>query len=256
MQEEYQQYGYLVQRNFFPAQTLDHIEPVVRRFHKQWMAANKQYYDTGSINSAYLSHRDAMSKEDRAALFSFIACGALAALARALIPTGPAFLNTQLFFDPRDPQQKNYWHRDIQYSPHTAAEQEARLATTIALHFRVPLADERGIELVPGSHVRWDNDEEFDTRMGRNSRTPSGTLTRGLAIPLRREDLLVFSGNMIHRGLYGGNRFALDIMFTDTDPEVLQHAHAACLPDEEAARSLVNGDLFERTRKALTKNGP
>ena len=33
----------------------------------------------------------------------------------AVIPENPAFMNTQLFFNPVNPQQKDFWHRDCQY---------------------------------------------------------------------------------------------------------------------------------------------
>ena len=33
----------------------------------------------------------------------------------SVIPTNPAFMNTQLFFNPINPAQKDFWHRDCQY---------------------------------------------------------------------------------------------------------------------------------------------
>lgn len=257
MKEEYQQSGYLLKRDFFTGPELDAVEPILRRFHEQWLTRYRQYYETGSINSAYITHRDSLPTEDRATLFAFIASEKMAGLARALIPSGPAFMNTQLFFDPLNEAQENYWHRDIQYTPHSVEEQQKRIARSNALHFRVPLVDERGIELIPGTHTRWDDATEFETRMGENGRTPSDDLPGGKAIPLKRGDLLVFSGNMIHRGLYGGDRFTFDILFADADPEMLQYADPACLPNEEELETLPNRDLFDTALNALSQEtGP
>ncbi len=258
MQTEYQQHGYVLRRDFFTRQELDGIEPAIRRFHDRWLGENQRAYEAGSINSAYLTHSAMMDGPDRAALFAFMASDKLTAAARALITKGPAFLNTQLFFNPCNEAQKNYWHRDIQYTPLSEAEQRAKLASPVALHFRVPLADEPGIELVPGTHERWDSEEEFNTRMGAEGHTPSDDLDSGRTIALRRGDLLVFSANIIHRGLYGGDRFALDIMITEPAPDVLQYADPACLPTAAELASLPNRDVFERTRDALAqiKTGP
>lgn len=74
------------------------------------------------------------------------------------------------------------------------------------MHFRVPLVDERGIELMPRTHFRWDTDLEYATRTAADGRNVFDDLPDSKAIPLNRGDLLVFNANMIHRGLYGGNR--------------------------------------------------
>ena len=63
-----------------------------------------------------------------------------------LIPKQPCCLNTQLFFDPVNKQQSNYWHRDPQY--HLSVEQQkAALARGEVIHFRLPLVDEPGLDL-------------------------------------------------------------------------------------------------------------
>ncbi len=50
---------------------------------------------------------------------------------------------------------------------------------TQVLHLRVPLFDELGMELVPGTHKRWDSDEEFDVRQEKNGRVSSESLSTG-----------------------------------------------------------------------------
>jgi len=255
MLEDYQQNGYLLKPQFFADSELDAVEPILRRFHSTWIEANRDHYDHQAINSAYITHADALSAPERQILFNFIAADKLVSIARGVIPSGPAFMNTQLFFNPKNSAQKNYWHRDIQYLPISVAEQKKTLESTNVLHFRVPLADEPGIELVPGSHQRWDDAQEFETRMGKNGRTPSDDLPNGKTLLLKRGDLLVFSASMIHRGLYGGDRFALDIIYSDADPEVLQFVDPKCLPDGLECAQLENADVFAATTQAIKKPG-
>lgn len=251
MHADYQQNGYILKRQFFADSELDTIEPILRRFHEMWLVQNREHYDHGAINSAYITHADALSESDRQRLFTFIAMDKLIGIAHDIIPAGPAFMNTQLFFNPKNSAQKNYWHRDIQYRPDSVAKQKKLLRSKTILHFRAPLADEPGIELVPGTHERWDDQQEFDTRMAKNGRVPSDDLPSGKAIPLNRGDLLVFSANMIHRGLYGGDRFALDIIYSDTDPELLQFVDLKCLPNTGKMTSMDNPEIFSRTLRAL-----
>lgn len=251
MHEYYQQNGYLLKRDLFNENELDRIEDILRGFHDEWLKKHREHYEDGAINSAYITHADALCLSNRETLFGFISDDRLLDIARQLIPAQPAFMNTQLFFNPRNPEQKNYWHRDIQYTSYDIARQKRMLATSNVLHFRVPFADEPGVELIPGTHARWDNAREFETRMAENGCKPSDDLPNGKALPLRRGDLLVFSANMIHRGLYGGNRFAFDIIFSDADRELLQFVDTKCLPDAETLEKLPNPDVFNATRQAI-----
>ena len=52
------------------------------------------------------------------------------------------------------------------------------------VHFRIALTDEPGIELIPGSHRRWDNDDELDVRPKRNGRKNYENLSAGKAVKL------------------------------------------------------------------------
>lgn len=252
MQTDYQKNGYILKRRFFSADELDAIEPILRQFHEMWLEKNREHYDQQAINSAYITHADALTAQDRGTLFDFIAMDKLVNIARGIIPKGPAFMNTQLFFNPKNSDQKNYWHRDIQYRPDSIAKQQELLKSKNILHFRVPLANEPGIELVPGTHQRWDDAQEFETRMGENDRASSDDLPKGKAIPLKRGDLLVFSANMIHRGLYGGDRFAFDIIYSNADPELLEFVDPKCLPELDMLQKRARPEVFTATQQALT----
>lgn len=255
MQKEYQQNGYVLKRRFFTESELDAVEPILRRFHAAWLVKHRDHYDHQAINSAYITHPDTLSTPDRQKLFNFVAMDKLVNAARDIIPAGPAFMNTQLFFNPKNNAQKNYWHRDIQYVPYDVERQQEMMASSTVLHFRIALADEPGIELVPGTHRRWDDTQEFETRIGENGRRPSDDLPGGKAIPLKRGDLLVFSANMIHRGLYGGNRFAFDIIYSDADPKLLKFVDPKCLPNPKMLGEVINPEIFEATRQAIQEEG-
>lgn len=255
MREEYQQNGFLLRRDFFRAEELARIEPALRTFHENWIEKNREHYESEAINSAYITHIDDVTAQERLALFTFVSSDKLLEICRSLIPSEPAFMNTQLFFNPHSPEQENYWHRDIQYVPYDLARQREMLTTCTVLHFRIPFADEPGIELIPGTHERWDNTQEFETRMSKNGRVPSDDLPGGRAVPLSRGDLLVFSANMIHRGLYGGDRFAFDIIFSSADPDLLRYVAPHCLPDSTEMGQLKNPQVFANTWHTIKKAG-
>jgi hypothetical protein len=177
------------------------------------------------------------------------------ALVKALIPQQPCFLNTQLFFNPVNKDQNNYWHRDPQYHL-SLAQQKAILSSFDVIHFRLPLMNEPGIELVPGTHKRWDTNDELNVRLAQNNRESSEPLSQGKVIKLSAGDLLIFSANMIHRGLYGMERLAFDLLFCSPEPSVLAFVADNCLPDKSTVESLDDSSAFINTMtlKAKLKN--
>jgi hypothetical protein len=165
----------------------------------------------------------------------------------------PAFMNTQLFFDPVNAIQKNYWHRDPQYHL-SLAEQKDALTGPDVLHFRIPLVDEPGLEFIPGTHKRWDSDEELDVRLGRNGRQHHDDLPAALRVIPKPGDLLVFSANMIHRGIYGLDRLSLDILFCDPVPALVKFVDDNCLPDQSTLARLENRTAFDSAIEVKANN--
>ena len=164
----------------------------------------------------------------------------------SVITSNPAFMNTQLFFNPVNPQLKDFWHRDCQYD-HDVDVQKKVIHETQVLHLRVPLFDELGMELVPGTHKRWDNEEEFNVRQEEKGRESNEALSTGKKIQLAAGDLLVFSADMIHRGLYGLDRLALDILVFDSAGDFVDYVDDDCLPDASMLENINDPRLFINT---------
>lgn len=227
--------GFEYYPSFFSEEELSLLEPILLKFHDSWLKENAKAIDEGSINSHSLTASSYLDASEKQALFDFISQEKLTELIGF---EDPKFLNTQLFFDPRNTEQKNYWHRDIQYTGFEEADQKEVIKTQNVVHFRIPLKYEPGIELVPGTHRRWDTEEEYAVRRSLNGQVPSDVLSTGTAIPLHRGDLLIFSANMIHRGLYGNERFTFDIIYCDNDPVILSYRDERNLPASNEAPAL------------------
>ena len=166
------------------------------------------------------------------------------AVVDAVIKTKPAFMNTQLFFNPINPELKDFWHRDCQYD-HDIDVQKIVIHETQVLHLRVPLFDELGMELVPGTHKRWDNEEEFNVRQEEQGRLSNESLSTGKQIKLAAGDLLVFSADMIHRGLYGMDRLALDILVFDSAGDFVDYVDDDCLPEPSMLDKIDDPRIFK-----------
>ncbi|MGL4582245.1 MAG: phytanoyl-CoA dioxygenase family protein [Flavobacterium sp.] len=210
--------GYIYLPNFFSEEELIQVEDILIKFHSQWLIEFKQEYKKHLINSHSLTSSPHITRNERLRLFHFITNVRILEIIQAIFPLKAKFLNTQLFFDPYNKEQKNYWHRDIQYTGISIEEQKEKILHENVVHFRIPLKPEAGIELVPGSHRLWDSPIEEDTRLSKNNRIPSDALEGGQSFSLNRGDLFIFSANTIHRGLYGRERFSFDIIYCDDTP--------------------------------------
>ena len=109
---DYQRQGFVVIDGFLSEQERANLLAVVNEFHQQWLDKNAEFYAERAINSAYLTASTFLNDVQRQVLFNFIGSQRVMTLAYGLLGKQPAFMNTQLFFDPTNPNQKNYWHRD------------------------------------------------------------------------------------------------------------------------------------------------
>jgi len=243
---KYDDEGYFVIRNYFNTAEILSLRNVVLKFHELWKEDNKKFYQEEAFNSSLITGSEYLAADDRVELFNFISSKKIMNIVDSVIPANPAFMNTQLFFNPVNPEQKDFWHRDCQYD-HDVEIQKKVIHDTQVLHLRVPLFDELGMELVPGTHKRWDNDEEFNVRQEEKGRVSSENLSTGKKIKLAAGDLLVFSADMIHRGLYGLDRLALDILIFDSSADFIDYVDDDCLPNTSMLDNIDDPRLFKNT---------
>ncbi|WP_255546800.1 phytanoyl-CoA dioxygenase family protein [Moritella sp. 36] len=246
LNSEYDEQGYFVIRNYFSAAEISALREVVLKFHESWKEDNIQFYRDEAFNSSVITGIDYLECDDRLKLFNFISSKKMMDVVESVIPANPAFMNTQLFFNPVNPKQKDFWHRDCQYD-HEVEQQKIAVQETQVVHLRVPLFDELGMELIPGTHKRWDNEEEFNVRQEIKGKVSSDSISGGKVINLAAGDLLVFSADMIHRGLYGMDRLALDILVFDPDGDFADYVDDECLPSIEMLDKIDDPRLFMST---------
>ncbi|MFT5636220.1 MAG: ectoine hydroxylase-related dioxygenase (phytanoyl-CoA dioxygenase family) [Cognaticolwellia sp.] len=246
LQQNYEEQGYFVIRNYFSASEIAELSAVVLKFHQLWQQDNATFYQEEAFNSSLITGSEYLAVDDRIKLFNFISSQKVMNVVESVITNNPAFMNTQLFFNPVNPKQQDFWHRDCQYD-HDVEGQKLAIQETQVLHLRVPLFDELGMELVPESHKRWDNEEEFNVRQEEKGRVSSDDLSTGKKISLSAGDLLVFSADMIHRGLYGLDRLALDILVFDSSGDFADYVDDDCLPNSSMLDKIDDPRLFINT---------
>jgi hypothetical protein len=245
--------GYLVLRGFFDDAHIAALTAAADRIFAQWLAANRDAcIRHGMVNMhaltdpRYFEGRDA----ERIAFFDAIAPRPLTDLLDGMFGGGIHFHDTQLFFNPAADARLPYWHRDLQFSPIADDAQAREQARLLSLHIRIPLLDERGVELIPGSHRRWDTDLEREVRLALGGRRNSEELPGSVLVELARGDVLVFDAQMLHRGNYRLNRErkAFDICAGKAHPFTTRYLDESVLPTEQEIARIANRAWYERAR--------
>ncbi len=256
--DQYDEYGYAILRNFFSDLEIASIDKYVDRIYKKWMNENKtEIFNNKLVNMhslTSLEHFEGL-REERIKFFEAIASVKLTEVLENMFGSGIHFHNTQLFFNPSNKARFPYWHRDMQYSPIEDAVQRDEQHKMLSLHVRIPLLQEKGVEVVTGSHKRWDTELERNVRLELNGHKNSEPLPNAVLTNLVPGDVLIFNAQMIHRGNYELNptRKALDLCVGKYHPLASAFIDERVLPKEEEMDSIANNQWYKLARKITAK---
>ncbi len=189
--------------------------------------------------------------ERRKEFFELIASPKLTKALNTMFGSDIHFHNTQLFFNPANVECIPYWHRDMQYSPIEDSVQCAEQKEMLSLHIRIPFIAEKGVEIVTGTHKRWDTELERDVRFELNGHRNSESLPGSELIDLARGDILIFSAQMIHRGNYELNpaRKAFDLCVGKYHPLASGFLDPRVLPKDEEIDNIANNHWYRLARE-------
>jgi hypothetical protein len=142
-------------------------------------------------------------------------------LARVLLGEEPMFRCTSYFMNPLQTSLDGEWHRDSQYmTSDESLEKELVLGggdTGAGVQLQVALVPSDDVEIVAGSHLRYDTPEEYAIRRsegGRNNR--SNHMPGATRVSLRAGDAAAFNSLGVHRGRYHADKLRRTVMLTYT----------------------------------------
>jgi hypothetical protein len=142
-------------------------------------------------------------------------------LARTLLGEEPMFRCTSYFMNPLETSLDGEWHRDSQYeTPDEASERELLSRggeKGAGVQLQVALVPSDDVEIVTGSHLRYDTPEEHAIRRadgGRNNR--SNAMPGATRVALSGGDAAAFNSLAVHRGRYHKDKLRRTVMLTYT----------------------------------------
>jgi hypothetical protein len=154
-------------------------------------------------------------------VFELAAHPKLLDLARTLLGEEPMFRCTSYFMNPLEISLDGEWHRDSQYeTADEASERELVLRggdTGAGVQLQVALVPSDDVEIVAGSHLRYDTPEEYAIRRadgGKNNR--SNSMPGSTRAALAAGDAAAFNSLAVHRGRYHKDKLRRTVMLTYT----------------------------------------
>lgn len=220
--------GYIVVRSLYTPERVAWLRETSERILNQWRIRNPETGEPGggpeATNIRHVNHPDyfAEDADGLRKMLAAIADSKVRGICRELFAGEPLFRCTTLWMNPATQQLDGNWHRDSQFLfPDEVVEQEKIAAANgISNHIQLQIAlvPSEDIELVPGSHRRWDTPEEYAIRRadgGANNR--SNSMPGTVRIALEPGDAVGFNAYGLHRGRYHADRLRRTFMLTFTD---------------------------------------
>lgn len=110
------------------------------------------------------------------------------------------------FFSPTGTSWRGDWHRDGQIIAPNDDVEKIRIFSSSFIRVHLALINDNFLEIVPGSHLRWDNPQELAIRKGFGKSMNSNDMPCSQRIWLEPGDAVFFDGYSIHRGNYFADR--------------------------------------------------
>ena len=224
---DWSQHGYVVVPKLLPTSTTQRLRDIAEDTLGQWRHCSAETGEPGGGDEAtsmrHLNHPGYHRSDPAtlAAVLSGCAHPRILQVAGALLEDEPLFRCTSLFFNPVSNSRDGNWHRDSQF--HCPDEDDERKMIADgggvgrSIQLQIALVPSDDVEVVPGSHVRWDTDAEYAIRRadeGRNNTSPD--MPGAKRVDLEPGDAVAFNPIGLHRGRYHTDRLRRTLMLTYT----------------------------------------
>lgn len=204
----FKQEGYVIIPQLFAREQVSELRLICDRILSQWFERFPRYKQRPrKKNCSQLTDLYYYFKGDREQLIfllNTIANPRVLSILKYICDRQLLFHDLQYFFNPLHTSWRGYWHRDLQVIAPDDATEKRRLFNINDRFIRVNIAliPDDNLEIVPGSHTRWDTKEELEIRKELNGKNNTSEMPGSTKIVLNTGDAVFFDGFSIHRGNY------------------------------------------------------
>ena len=226
--EQWRTQGYIVVRGLFDPDRCRRLLAIAESALEQWRRRNPETGEPGGgVNATVMRHLNhpgyfASSEEDaRCELLSAIADRKVLSIGQSILGEAVLFRCTSLFMNPQEESLDGNWHRDSQFHCPDEADEREMIgrggAGGTSIQLQIALVPSDDVEVVPGSHLRWDTPDEYAIRRADGGiHNRSNRMPGALRVALQSGDAVAFNPCGLHRGRYHVDRMRRTLMLTYT----------------------------------------
>jgi Phytanoyl-CoA dioxygenase (PhyH) len=223
---EWRTQGYVLSRGLIDPSHASRLRVICDGVLDQWRRRDPQAGKPGGADATVMRHLNhpayfAAGAPGLEEVLRLAALPKVLDLARTILGEEPMFRCTSFFMNPLETSMDGDWHRDSQYMTPDEASERAMLIdggdTGSGIQLQLALVASDDVELVPGSHLRYDTPEEYAIRRadeGRHNR--SNDMPGALRLALLPGDAAAINSLGIHRGRYHKDKLRRTVMLTYT----------------------------------------
>ncbi len=227
LKAQWQEQGYVVVRGLFDAERSARLCAIAESILDQWRIRSAENGKPGGDDNAtvmrHLNHPGYFShtSDELREMLRAIADPQVLSVGRAILGEEVLFRCTSLFMNPLARSVDGNWHRDSQFHCPREEDEQRMIADAgqggTSIQLQVALVPSDDVEVVPGSHLRWDTPAEYAIRRadeGHNNR--SNAMPGALRVALEAGDAVAFNPCGLHRGRYHVDKLRRTLMLTYT----------------------------------------
>lgn len=222
--EQWETEGYVVVREVFDPARVENLQRICEDVLQQFLACCPEKNRPGGPDDRCMRnlHRRSYFEENPADFVFMMEAFADPQLSRIIediLGKKVILRGTSLWFTPETLRSPGNWHRDIQYLVDTVDKQkafvESRAAQTGA-QLMLALVPSESSEYLPGSHLRWDTEDELQMRLADGGEHATCDLDGAVRVKQAPGDVAVFNATGLHRGQYYNDVLRRTVMITYT----------------------------------------
>ena len=234
LHQQYVDTGVIFVPRIIDAQTASRLRIIAEHCLCQWRLAEaaRSIDENALAGAVVMRHLNdpayfAGRREWLTLLLDIVADPQILAVVREVIGDEVLFRCTSLFMNPLGPSLDGNWHRDSQFSKSDPeaekkwilheAEKLKTSGRSNGIQLQIALVPSDDTEYVPGSHLRWDTEDENFLRLSSGTKHARSNLMPG-AVRTHQEpgDAAAFHSFGLHRGRYHADKFRRTLMLTYT----------------------------------------
>ena len=237
--EHWIEHGWISVNEVIPPGKIAELRRICENVMDQFLVHDPDTDKPGNPDGHVMRHLEnpcyfADAHKDRLALLETVAMPDILDIATTILGETPLFRTTSFWYNPINQHLDGNWHRDSQFTYPDEEEEKAivlRATPQRGMQLMLALVDTEDNEYVPGSHLRWDTDEEYEIRKGNEKKNCiRDDMPGARRFHQAPGDIVAFNAYGLHRGRYHADKLRRTIMFTYGIPDAAREDYFTDTP--------------------------